>query len=532
MRSTEVDAYIVEIKATPELHPLFHRFGIAYRWYAMLAVVSANIAAVLASTIINVAVPDIMGAFGIGQDDAQWLATANLAAATISMLCSAWMVSRIGLRGTVLLGMSIFLLGSLMGGLATNLETMVVSRILQGIPAGLLTPLSMTVIFQVFPLGKRGLAMGISAIGIILAPAIGPAAGGLAVDALSWRYVFYLGAPFSVMSLILGSIFLPGRGESKPAPFDWFGLILLTIALISLLIALSNGEQDGWNSNRILGHFFIAVLFGTLFVSWERRQSHPLLALELFAQRNFAIISTVGFVFGAGLYASTYLVPLFLQLVQHLTATASGFLLMPAGFIMVLIFPLSGRLADRYDQRMLITVGSAFFALAFWLLASADASTSFWTLAFWVVLSRIGVGLVMPALQMGALAGIAQANLNAASGSFSFMRQLGGAFGVNLSSVLLEQRTQMHRASFIDSQTYANSDVLEVMQSLGHYAAQLGFSGTETWNAARFMLLQMIHSQALIAGFKDNFLILSLVFLAALVPTWMLRRSVSPTRAG
>ena len=158
-------------------------------------------------------------------------------------------------------------------------------------------------------------------------------------------------------------------------------------------------------------------------------------------------------------------------------------------------------------------------------MAGADAGTSFWTFASWVIIGRVGIGLVMPALQMGALKGIELARINAASGSFSFIRQLGGAFGVNLSSIFLERRTEMHRAAFADSQTYANGDTLEALQGLSYLSTQLGYVGTDSWNAARGLLAQMIHSQALVAGFKDSFLILTVVFLAALIPTWMLRRT-------
>lgn len=525
MKSTDVESYITAVNASPEMATFFRQYGVVYRWYAMLAVISANVAAVLAATIINVAVPDIMGAFGIGQDQAQWLATANLAAATVAMLCSAWTVGRIGLRNTVLLGMSMFLVGSIIGGLANNLEIMIVSRILQGIPAGLLMPLSMTVIFQVFPNGKQGVAMGISAVGIILAPAIGPTVGGVAVDALNWRYVFFLGVPISCVSFLLGSVFLPGKSVSEPKPFDWIGLLTLSIALVSLLVALSNGERHGWSSNLILSYFTVFIVCGVGFIYWEIRQEHPLLDVELFRQRNFSIMCLVGFVFGAGLYASTYLIPLFLQLAQRMSPTESGLLLMPAGFIMVLAFPLSGRLSDRYDRRLLISAGIVFFAAAFWLMAGADAGTSFWTFAFWVILSRIGIGLVMPALQMGALAGIEVSRINSASGSFSFVRQLGGAFGVNLSSIILEQRTALHREIFSDTQTYANGDTMELLLNLSYLTRQMGFVGTDSWNAARGLLQQMLQSQALVAGFKDSFLLLMLVFLLVLIPTWMLRRS-------
>ncbi len=466
MTSNEIEKYITLVNASPEMSTFFRRYGINYRWYAMLAVISGNICAVLSTTIINVALPDIMGAFGIGQDRVQWLSTANLAAATIAMLCSAWTVGRIGLRATLLLGMGFFLLGSIIGGLSNSLPVMIASRVLQGIPAGLLTPLAMTVIFQVFPPGKQGIAMGISSVGIILGPAIGPTVGGMAVDALNWRYVYFLGIPISVASLLLASVFLPSKATAEPKPFDWIGLVLLSVALISLLIGLSNGTREGWSSNVILSYLAVAIVCGIGFVRWEHVTKHPLLDIELFAQRNFSIMCVVTFVFGAGMYASTYLVPLFLQMVQGMSPTESGFLLMPAGFIMVLAFPLSGLLSDHSDRRLLISTGILFFAASFWFMAGADVGTSFWTFAFWVILSRLGLGLVMPALQIGALTGIEVARINSASGSFSFIRQLGGAFGVNLSSIMLERRTNMHRETFIDTQTYASGDTMELLQRL------------------------------------------------------------------
>lgn len=524
MIHAEVERYIARLPDNPALAELFRRYGINFRWFAVFTIVTGNIAAVLSGTIINVAIPDIMGAFGISQSDAQWLSTANLAASTVAMLASAWLVKRTGLRGTVIVSMMLFLAGSLLGGLAANTDVMIFSRIMQGITAGLLTPLSMTIIFQVFPQGKQGLAMGVSAVGIILAPAVGPAVGGILIDSFNWRYVFYLGIPFSLLTVASASIFLPARQHLGRAPFDWHGMVLLSIAITALLVGLSHGEREGWSSDYILSCFALTVTLGTAFVHWELRCPHPLLDLALFAERNFLIMSINGFVFGAGLYASTYLLPLFLQLVQGLTATTSGVLMIPGGFAMLLIFPIAGRLADRADHRLLISCGIGFFALSFWLLAGADADTGFWSIAWWIVISRIGLGLVMPALQMGALSHIEVSRLTQASGSFNFIRQLGGAFGVNLMSIALDRRTSVHADYMFSTQTFGNSDTLSILNQLSGFSQAMGFSGTDQWNAARAMLQQMLQHQALAAGFRDSFVIVAIAFLLTLIPTLALRK--------
>ncbi len=529
MSSNDTEEYIATLTAGDEFKGLFRRYGLRYRWYAVIAIVSGNIAAVLASTIINVAIPSIMGAFGIGQEEAQWLSTANLAACTIAMLCGSWCVQAVGLRGTVFWMMVLFLAGSVLGGLAANPEVMIVARVLQGIPAGLLMPLSITIIFQVFPSGKQGVAMGISAIGIVLAPAVGPALGGLAVDMFSWRYVFFFGIPFSLFTMVLAVFFLPGRALKQALPaFDTLGLGLLIVAVTALLIALSNGERDGWSSDFIVSLFCLFAVFAALFAYRQLVCSHPLLNLTLFLQRQFLVMSAIGFLFGAGLYASTYLVPLFLQLVQHMSPTEAGALLMPAGFVMVLIFPLSGRLADLMDLRLIMTVGVGFFAFSFSLMAGAGAGTSFWTFACWVMISRVGIGLVMPALQMGALQGIEPRHLTQASGAFSFIRQMGGVFGVNLSSVFLDHRTSFHFQALADTQRYDNGLTTSSLLMLERYATSLGHVGVESWNMALLQLGLLVQAEALIVGFRDSFMILAAVFIATLVPVWLLR-SKHPT---
>lgn len=532
MKSAEgVEEYLARLPPNAGFAEKFRVWGVNYRWFALFTIVSGNVAAVLSGTIINVAIPHIMGAFGIGQADAQWLSTANLAAATVAMLASSWMVRVFGLRDTVNASMVLFLAGSLLGGLSASTDVMILSRIMQGITAGLLTPLSMTIIFQVFPPGKQGFAMGLSALWVILAPAVGPAVGGVLIDSFNWRYVFYLGIPFSLLTIGSTLAFMPGRQGARRVPFDWAGMIVLSIALTSLLVGLSNGEREGWGSDYILGCFTLAAIFGSAFVWWQLRTEHPLLDMGLFASRNFTIMSINAFVFGAGLYASTYLVPLFLQLVQYLTPTRAGALMVPPGIVMALVFPYSGRLAEILDHRLLIGAGIAFFALSFWLMSGADARTSFWTLVWWITLSRIAVGLVMPALQIGALSHVDVSRLTQASASFNFVRQLGGAFGVNLMSVTLERRNSFHADYLLSTQTWGNSDTLAMLGMLRGLSHKLGFAGTEEWNAARSFLLGMVQQQSLAAGFRDSFVILAIAFLLTLIPTMALksRRTLSAT---
>jgi DHA2 family multidrug resistance protein len=523
LKSAEtLESYLATLPPNPAFSELFRTWGIHYRWFAVGTIVAGNIAAMLAGTIINVAIPNIMGAFGISQTDAQWLSTANLTASTVAMLTSSWLVRTIGMRDTTLLAMLLFLAGSVLGGTAGSTDVMIFARAMQGVTAGLLTPLSMTIIFQVFPPGRQGLAMGTSAVGVILAPTIGPAIGGLLIDALNWRYVFFLGVPFSLLAIICTFAFLPGRTGGARIPFDWNGFLLLNVALVALLVGLSNGQREGWDSDYIISCLVVAAVFSACFVWWQLRVEYPLLDLGLFANRQFAIMALNGFVFGGGLFASSYLVPLFLQMVQHLSATSAGALMIPPGIAMLLLFPFAGRLADTMDHRVLIGSGILCSAVSFWLMAGADANTAFWTFVWWNVLNRIGVSLVMPAIQMGAMTHIEVSRLTQASASFNFIRQLGGAFGVNLMSVALDRSTAQHADYLLSTQTWGSGDTLQTLGLLRQLALAIGYSGTEAWNAARALLQGLVQQEALAAGFRDAFGIVVVAFLLTLIPTLML----------
>ncbi|KXS54032.1 MAG: EmrB/QacA family drug resistance transporter, partial [Marinobacter sp. T13-3] len=268
---------------------LFARFGPSYRWLVTATVMMGTIATILTATIVNVALPDIMGAFGMGQDKAQLLSTGFLAAMTGTMLLNAWMVDTLGQRATFMLAITIFIAASAMGGLAPAEGVLILARVLQGGAAGILQPLAMQTIFQVFPPEKRGSAMGIYGIGVVLAPALGPTLGGIMVDSFSWRYVFFMAVPFCFIGLFMAAILMPGRATSgPPRKFDWIGFGLMTVFLVTLLNGLSNGQRDGWISDPILRDFAIALVAGIGFIVWELRTSAPMLNLKLFTNRVYA----------------------------------------------------------------------------------------------------------------------------------------------------------------------------------------------------------------------------------------------------
>lgn len=505
---------------------LFGRYGPGYRWLATVTVMLGTVAAVLTTTSVNVAIPDIMGAFGIGQDRAQWLSTGTLAAMTVGMLLNAWMMTSFGQRRTFIGALCIFVASLVLAGASPNESVLIFCRIVQGAVAGLLQPLSMYTLFRVFPPEQRGTAMGFFGVSVILGPALGPTLGGVMIDHFNWRYIFYVAVPVSAVAILLGNLFLPEReDEGARLRFDWLGFLLLVTALACLLTGLSNGQREGWHSDIILSLFAVALLAAAGFVAWELRAPQPLVNLKVLANSQFTGAAVVSLLFGVGLFGSTYLVPLFVQTVQHLTPYAAGLMLMPAGLIMGVLMPMAGYLSDRLPARSLIIAGLLCFAVSSWWLAGVDANMSFWAIAWAVVLSRIGLSLIKPALNVAALRSLRPELLGQGAGMINFSRQLGGAFGVNVLSVILDRRTFFHSDTLISLQTAANSATADLLRQVEALLAQIGASADLQSAGALHYLGRVVYAQAYTMGFRDSFLIVAIIFALGLIPAWVMGRA-------
>ncbi len=505
---------------------LFARYGPRYRWWVTLFGLIGSFAMVLSATIANVAVPNVMGAFGVGQDQAQWLATAFLTTMTVSQLLNHWMTQALGPRLAYTLTIVVFLLGTAVGWFAPNIDVLILARVLQGFSAGIITPMVMVVMFQVFPAEKRGLAMGIYGSGVVLAPALGPVVGGMAIDNFDWRFIFLMPVPFCLIALMGGLIFMPANRPVGPRPrFDWIGYLLLGVALAMLMSGAANGVRKGWDSAEIVLLLSGGCALAFLFVMTQLHSANPLLDFSLWRNRRFVAALMVGLVFGAGNFASSYAVPVFVQTVQGLSATEAGLMLMPAGLLLVLVLPITGRIADALPPHVPIYIGLVCFAAGVALMSSADVNTPFWTFALFVIVSRFGLAFIIPSLSVGALGTLHPAQLTRGSGSVNFIRQLGGAVGTNLIVVWLQLRSSFHHDGLMATQTASNETSQELLDSVIGRFQEAGMPAGISDSLALDYLSGVVQAQALTLGFKDAFLALAVVFVLALIPTWVFSRA-------
>lgn len=514
-----------------DVDALIARHGPSYRWFVTVAAITGAVAMVLSATIVNVAIPSVMGAYGIGQDRAQWMATAFIATMVASQLLSAWMVRALGEKLAFMVINAVFLTGTAITVTSHAFEFVIFGRILQGFSAGTVQPMVMALIFRIFPPQRRGLAMGVYGTGIQLAPMMGPMMGGIVIDALSWREIFLVPVPFCLVSVVLGLMFLPGGLTARDLPkFDWTSFILLCASIVLLLTAGANGQRFGWASNTLIIITLLGLCTGTLFVWLQLKSPSPLLDFSLFRNAQFASAVAVGFVFGIGNFASNYIVPVFVQQVQHFTPGLSGMLLVPAGVLVISTTPLFGRLTDRFPAHVLVMIGISMFACGNFLMSRADVNTTFWTFAAYIIVARFGMAMIMPSLSASALRALTPEQLNKGSGTVNFCRQFGGAVGITSFVVFAEQRIQFHSEALTATQTPANLTSQQMLDQVGALMGKAGLPEGLTGSGALHYLGKVIEAQAQTLGFQDGFIMISIVFALALIPAWILGRAKPSNR--
>lgn len=421
------------------------RYGDRYKWLILFTVMIGSMASILSSTIVNVAVPDLSQHFTLGQERAQWVSAGFMLAMTMSMLTTPWLLLRFGLRRTYTTTILLLLVGGVVGGFSVNYPMLLSMRVVEGLAAGILQPIPAIVILRAFNESEQGKAMGIFGFGVVLAPAIGPSVGGFLVQQFGWRSIFFVVVPFCLIVLVMVRRFLavnsPLMGDSRP--LDWKGLLLVGVSTVSLLNGLVHLHDDMTIAAGLLA-LGISSLVGFIFYQMKTT-SEPLINMRLFSYRQFSMGALVAFIYGMGLFGSTYLLPVFLQMALHYAPSRAGLVLLPAGIVLAVTIPLAGKLTDRFPPNVLVSIGLALLAISFGLMATSSLLTSYFMLMAWAVIGRIGLGFVLPALSLGAMRGVEFKLIAQGASTINFFRQLGGAIGVSLVGIILEWRLAVHK---------------------------------------------------------------------------------------
>jgi EmrB/QacA subfamily drug resistance transporter len=447
------------------------RHGPRYRWLLLLSVMVGTMASIMSSTIINVAIPDMSQHFTLGQERAQWVTSGFMAAMTVSMLTTPWLLARYGYRRTYSGCMWLLLAGGVAGGFANDYPLVLAARVAEGLAAGVVQPIPAIIILRAFEPHEQGRASGIFGMGVVLAPALGPSIGGLLVDGFGWRSIFFMVVPFCLVSLWLAQRFVPatapGGGAANPqgAALDWRGLLLATVGTLCLLNGLV--ELRGGTPAVAAALLGAATLIVLGFVVLQRRMLlararhphqgvDPLMNLSLFRDRRFAMGSIVAFIYGIALFGSTYLLPVYMQMGLGLSPSFVGTILLPAGLVLAVTIAVVGRLSDRQPAHRLVSIGLLLLAASFALMPTIDSVNRAQTLTLlvaWAILGRLGLGFILPSLNVGAMRGLDRTQIPQGASVINFLRMLGGAAGVSLCGIVLEWRTAAHGLTLVSGNT-------------------------------------------------------------------------------
>lgn len=501
--------------------------GDVNKWIIAGSVMTGTIMAVLDSSIVNVALPNMTASLGASVEQITWVITGYILSNVIVMPILALLSARFGRKRFYLASVVLFTAASMLCGLAHSLPTMVVARVMQGLGGGVLMTLSQAIMRETFPAEEQGIAMGIFGMGVVLAPAFGPTLGGWITDRYSWPWVFYINVPIGIVNLLLVSRFVhdPPYLVREKGKIDWLGLGLMTLGLGTLQLMLEQGEREDWfRSGYIESLAVVAVVGLCLFVWRELTTDRPAVDLRILRNVPFSSATLLGGILGMALNGSVFLLPLFLQNLLGYSAMDSGMALIPRSLAMAVLMPLTGRLYNRLGPRKLVGSGLAVSAFGFWQLSRLTLDVGFWDL-FWPQLWQgVGFSLIFVALSTAALASVDRPKITAATGLYNVVRQVFGSIGISLAATQLTRGQARYLSVLSEHVTMYDQTARGWMAGV---TAAMQARGADALTAAR-QALALLHGQmarqAAVLAFDHVFTLVAVLF-ALSVPLVLLLSS-------
>jgi DHA2 family multidrug resistance protein len=477
-------------------------------WAVAMTVTLATFMEVLDTSIANVSLPHIAGNLSVGVDESTWILTSYLVSNAVVLPVSGWLSTVIGRKRFYMTCVALFTISSFLCGLAPNLGTLIVCRVLQGAGGGGLQPSEQAILADTFPPQKRGMAFAIYGMAVVLAPAIGPTLGGYITDNASWRWIFFINVLVGIVSLVLSHRLVEDppwvRAGKRSIRVDYIGLALIVIGLGALQVVLDKGERDDWfGSPFITAMVVVSVVAIVATVVWELRHEHPIIELRLLKNRNFAVACVMMGVLGVVLYGSTVILPQYLQVVMGYTAEQAGKVLSPGGLVVIALLPLVGRLLARVDARWLIAFGFATTAVSLYYMTGIYPGITFGDAVKYRMFQSVGLAFLFIPITTSSYVGIPPDKNNQVSALTNLMRNIGGGVGISVAQTLLARRTQFHQQQLVSHVTAWSPALRRLVGGLGGALSHAGIATAEATRRAYAMIYGMVQQQATTLAFVD-----------------------------
>ena len=484
---------------------------VPHRGMITACAIGATVLQLLDQTIANVALPYMQGSFSSSFDEITWVLTSYITASAIMTAPVGWLAARYG-RKPLYVGCIIgFTVTSMLCGAAQSLGQIVMFRILQGVFGAALVPLSQATLLDIYPMERRGFAMAIWGVGVMLGPIMGPTVGGWLTETYSWRWVFYINLPFGLAAAAGLMIFLPSSRGQNQLRFDWFGFSVLAIGIGALQLMLDRGqEQDWFTAREIIVEALLASVGFYLFFVHVMYARQPLIRPGLFKDVNFASGVLLMFMVGLFMVSSLALMTPWLQVLSNYPVATAGLIMAPRGFGSLVTTILGGRLVNRVDGRLLVGIGLLSLTYSYWLMTGWTPDVSEREIIFAIVLQGAAMGLLFTPIQVLAFVTLAPAMRTEGAALFSLLRNLGAAIGVSVATSLLARNAQaMHE--MIGASVNPFNRALQAVGSMHPLIDPATHHGLA-------LIDKIVNQQAMIVAYADDYVLL----IVTTLPAWLL----------
>lgn len=502
------------------------------QWGAVISVLLGMVAFAFSVTSLTISIPSIMAGLSADVDRIQWVVTSFDMTQTVVMPTVGWLGGILGNRNLFLTGIGISLLGACLGGMAWSLEALIAFQVLQGVGAGLMQPTLTAILYGLFPPARRGLAVALSMTAFGVGPTIGPILAGYLVEHVSWRATFYIQVPIILASFLLTLLTMQNVIETRIRRIDVSGLVTMSVFLICLLLALTQGHKEEWTSPYIIGLFVASGVALALFVGIELFVAEPLVDLRLYRSLPFTVWCLVAFLNTMVFRGAGFLMGVFVQHTLQYTAIQAGYMTAPSGLAFGGMSYLSGKLSDRFGPRLPIVLGMLMFIGTFLWYADMNRWSSTSTILQVMALRPFSYGWTNSPTNFAALRALPEPSVRMGSGLFSLVRGVSASFGVAMGATLLDTRTQVHVLQFGADAGLAGESLNDTLSGMQEHLALLNEGSVGPVIQALAMLGQYMREEAVFAAYQDIFVLGGLLSILTLLPIVFLpgRRRKSPQR--
>ena len=489
------------------------------------SVMLATFMEVLDTSVANVSLPHIAGSLAASNDEAIWVLTSYLMANAVVLPMTGWLGMRFGRKRFLTICIALFTFASALCGAADTLLTLILARVLQGAAGGALQPMSQAILLESFPPERRGQGMSIFAMGVVVAPILGPTLGGWITDNYSWRWIFYINVPIGIAATWMITMFVedPPYLQRERGRLDYIGFAFLTLWLATLQYVLDRGQELDWfGSATISWSVTISALAFVAFLARELTAHHPLVDLSVFLNRNFAVGTGLITLLGALLYGTTAILPLFMQNLLGYSATDAGLALSPRGVGAFVAALLAGRLMGIISARNLIIAGFGLMTLSIVLLGGINLQIGMRELVLPIALAGVSITLIFVPLSVITLGDLSAEQTGAATGIFNLMRNLGGSFGISLLQTFVTRESQKTQDILVGHLSPLNPIFERYLAGLkAQLAAQDGVANAV--HKAQQLAYNILQQQAASLAYVDTFQLLTVISLACIPFVFLLR---------